>query len=203
MSTAYTPREGSTAWKVINFLNSNPEEKLDADVISAKYDCTRANVHTLLGPAVQAGLIDRNEDLASGDLVYTAKMPHPAATGFKGWLERNHMQSAEGRAPRSSKDSAGTPPPVDVKSPRKSPSKAFRMDLSAIAIEKGVPLPAGKAPQLDWFPLCDRLMVGDSFQLPAEARSSISSYATKFKRDTNRVLSIRVVPEGVRVWRTK
>lgn len=55
---------------------------------------------------------------------------------------------------------------------------------------------------MDWPALLGRLEVGDSFLLPSEARSAIGSAATKYKKATSRVLSIRVVPDGVRVWRT-
>ena len=38
MSATYTPREGSVAYKVIQFLAANPDEQLDADLIAAAKD---------------------------------------------------------------------------------------------------------------------------------------------------------------------
>ena len=122
-ATTYTPLEGSAAWKVIQFLAANPGEKLDADKISAKCDCDRRSVHTLLGKAVQAGLLKRAEDLEEGELVYSlgegavlpGVEPGAGASGFHGWLESKGQSSAEGR-PRRSSASAGksSPPPTHI-----------------------------------------------------------------------------------------
>lgn len=71
MSMANLMREGSVPWKVIQFLESNPDEQLDAEVISAKYDCPRSKVHTLLGEAVQAGSLIRSTDPETGEVVYS------------------------------------------------------------------------------------------------------------------------------------
>lgn len=202
----YIPRDGSVAMKVIAFLAGAPDEQLDADLISAKYDCGRNSVRTLLGPSVQAGYLDRTEDLSSGELVYSlgkVALPTSAAGGFKGWLERKGQQSAEGRPARAPKPDAGTPPPAPAGKPARAPAAPFSVDLSTVAIESGIPLPAGKAPTIDWPSLFDRLQLGDSFQLPAEARSAVGSAATKYRKATGKALSLRRLASGIRVWRVE
>ena len=206
MSAAnYTPREGSVAWKVIQFLQANRDEQLDADLISAKCDCVRANVHALLGPAVQAGLLVRGEDLASGELVYSvgtgAALPSekPTTSPFHAWLERKGQDSAEGRPQRRS------PPPPTIPAPapaKRAPSAPFRIDVSTVQIDKGVPMP-GRRPPVDLAPLLGRLEVGDSFLLPGAAKSAIGTAMKAFKDATGKVLASRKVGGGIRVWRVE
>lgn len=201
MSAAYTPREGSVAWKVIQFLQANREEQLDADLISAKCDCDRRNVHTLLGPAVQAELLARREDMESGELVYTAgkvTTPAPAAGGFHGWLERKGQASAEGRGQRGAPPPA-IPAPPDAEKKRSAP---FYIDVSTVQIDKGVPIPGRGARAIDWAPLLGKLEVGDSFLLPSAAKSAIGTAMKAFKDVTGKELSSRKVEDGIRVWRT-
>lgn len=198
----YTPREGSVAWKAIHFLQANPEEQLDADIIAAKFDCDRRNVHTLLGPAVQAGLLVRAEDPASGELLYgvgsgTAPAPErPAASGFHGWLERKGQPSAEGRPQRRSSPPPQTPEPA--KPTRR--SAPFWVDIATVRIDKGVAMP-GRGKSIDWTPLLDRLEPGDSFLLPQGAKSAIGTAMKAFKDASGKSLASRKVEGGIRVWR--
>ena len=200
MTTSYTPREGSVAWKVIQFLQANRDEQLDADLISAKCDCVRANVHTLLGPAVQAGLLVRSEDVPSGELVYSAgsgaALPpeQPTASPFHAWLERRGQDSAEGR-PQRRPPTIPAPPPA-----KRAPSAPFRIDVGTVQIDKGVPLPGRRQP-MDWTPLLGKLEVGDSFLLPAAAKSAIGSAVKVHKDATGMQLTTRTVDGGIRVWR--
>lgn len=72
MSTAQPlMSEGSVPWKVIQFLDSNPDEQLDAEIIAVKYGCPRSKVHTLLGEAVQSGSLARSTDVETGEVVYS------------------------------------------------------------------------------------------------------------------------------------
>lgn len=177
MSAAtYTPREGSVAWKVIQFLQANRDEQLDADLISAKCDCVRANVHTLLGPAVQAGLLKRSEDFPSGELVYSA--------GSGAALPPEQPSTAT--APAPAKRTLAAP---------------FRIDIGTVQIDKNVPLPGRRQP-MDWTPLLGKLEVGDSFLLPNAAKSAIGTAMKAFKDATGKELCSRKVEDGIRVWRT-
>ncbi|WP_284410450.1 hypothetical protein [Acidovorax sp. SUPP3334] len=188
------------------FLQAHSEEKLDADLIAAKCDCDRRNIHTLLGPAVQAGLLTRAEDLESGELVYRAgkvalNVPEqPGSGGFHGWLERKGIASAEGRAVPRSESSA--PPPTAPAPQARKQSPRFTMDARAVPIEKGVPLPSG-VKVMDWSPLLDKLEPGDSFLVPYAARSSISTAVKAYKDATGKTLATRTLEAGIRVWRTK
>ena len=204
MSAAtYTPREGSVAWKVIQFLQANRDEQLDADLISAKCDCVRANVHTLLGPAVQAGLLVRTEDVPSGELVYSAgsgaALPpeQPTASPFHAWLERRGQDSAEGRPQRHLPRPTNAPAPAPAK---RAPAAPFRIDVGTVQIDKNVPLPGRRQP-MDWTPLLGKLEVGDSFLLPAAAKSAIGSAVKVHKDATGMQLTTRTVDGGIRVWR--
>ncbi len=201
-STTYTPREGSVAWQVLQFLQANPGEQLDADLIAAKYGCVRANVHTLLGSAVRAGLLVRSQDQASTELVYRlgngAALPPEKPTGspFHAWLERKGQDSAEGRPQR------GSPPPT-IPAPaaaKRAPSVPFRIDVRTVPIDKGVPMPGRRQP-VDWTPLLGRLDVGDSFLLPDAGKSAIGTAMKAFKDSTGKVLTSRKVDGGIRVWR--
>ena len=206
MTTAYVPREGSAAWKVIQYLRANPEEHLDPDVIAARCDCGRASVHTLMGPSVEAKLLKRQEDLESGELVYSlgpvrtelAGQAPERLSGFHGWLERKGLHSAEGRSARSPATAVPAKPPAT----RKPPAAPFSVDLATITVEKAVPRPTRRS-TMDWTPLLDTLEVGDSFALPVAARSSITGAIKAYKDATQRVLTCRTLGDQIRVWRTK
>ncbi len=200
MSATYTPRAGSVAYKVIQLLAANPDEQLDAGLIAAKCDCDRRNVHTLLGPAVQACMLMRTEDMESGELVYSAgaAIPvsggQPPGRGFHGWLERKGQASAEGRAPRQAA-------PLATTAPEKKRSAPFWIDASTVRIDKGVPIPGRGTKAIDWAPLLGQLAVGDSFLLPATAKSAIGNAMKAFKDSTGKTLASRKVDGGIRVWR--
>lgn len=185
MSATYIPRADSLADKVCRYFMRLPDEELLTREIAANFDVEVKNVANNLRLAVEASY------LTVDGTVYSAGKN---IAGFIQALSNGVQQAGD--------SVAGTPPPAPSERPRKSPSKAFRMDISVVAIDKGIPMPAGKTPSMDWTPLLDKLGVGDSFLLPLEARSAIGSAATKFKQSTGRVLSIRSVPDGVRVWRT-
>lgn len=204
-AATYTPIGGSAPYKVIQYLQANPGEQLDADKISAKCDCDRRSVHTLMGKAVAAGLLVRAEDLDSGELVYrlgkatAAESNAPAQGGFHGWLERKGEASAEGRAPRRAAGPASAPAPAAPAIKRSAP---FWIDANAVQIDKDVPMPGrGSARAIEWGPLLGRMAVGDSFLLPAGAKSAIGTAMKAFKDATGKVLSARKVDGGIRVWR--
>lgn len=67
MTTAtaiYTPRAGSIAFRVIEFLQRNEGEELTRSDIGAKFDTPQASVDTLVGDAMRSGYLvkGRNED---------------------------------------------------------------------------------------------------------------------------------------------
>lgn len=202
MSATYTPREGSVPFKVIQFLTANPDEQLDADLISAKCDCDRRNVHTLLSSAVQAGLLHRAEDTSTGELVYTVGSGEPAKTpamgGFHAWLDRKGQQSEEAPSPRRA---AHPPKLMQQDAGDKKRSGPYWVDTAAVRIDKGIPMPSRGAKAIAWAPLLDQLAVGDSFQLPDEAKSAIGTAMKAYKDSTGKTLASRKVDGGIRVWR--
>ena len=64
ISLDYKPRSDSLAYQCIHFFTSNPDEELTLEDITDKFDATRGNIHTLLRPAMDAGLLVRahNQD---------------------------------------------------------------------------------------------------------------------------------------------
>jgi hypothetical protein len=204
MSEIYIPREGSVVWKVIQFFQTNPDEQLDTDLISAKCDCDRRNVHTLLRPAVQAGLLKRAEDLESGELVYSIGTTQPperaSGGGFHAWLERKAKSTEKDRAPDAGTQSKGTPAKPTAQAAKR--AGPFWIDVESLPIDKDVPMPPRRGTLIDWSPVLNRLEVGDSFGLPLAAKSVISKAITDFKKSTGKVLVSRRVDNGIRVWRT-
>ncbi len=207
-AVTYTPIAGSAPFKVIEFLRANTGAQLDADQVAAKCDCDRRSVHTLMAKAVASGMLVREEDLESGELVYrlgTGRPVEPKAptpSGFHGWLERKGEASAEGRAPRRTASAA--PAPAASEAPSVKRSSPFWIDTSAVQIDKGVPMPGrGSARAIDWGPLLAQMAVGDSFVLPAGAKSAIGTAMKAFKDATGKVLSARKVADGIRVWRVE
>ena len=207
-AATYTPIAGSAPFKVIEFLRANTGAQLDADQVAAKCDCDRRSVHTLMAKAVASGMLVRVEDLESGELVYRlgtgrpVEPKAPAPGGFHGWLERKGEASAEGRVSRRTASAA--PAPAASETPSAKRASPFWIDPSTVQIDRGVPMPSrGGARAMDWNPLLDRMAVGDSFELPAGAKSAIGTAMKAFKDATGKVLSARKVDGGIRVWRVK
>ena len=118
----------------------------------------------------------------------------PTGRGFHGWLERKGQASAEGRAPRQAA-------PLATTAPEKKRSAPFWIDASTVRIDKGVPIPGRGTKAIDWAPLLGQLAVGDSFLLPATAKSAIGTAMKAFKDSTGKTLASRKVDGGIRVWR--
>lgn len=59
MADTYTPRPGSIAWRVIDFLTRNPDEELTRGDIATKFDCVGSSLDSLLSTAVRCGALKR------------------------------------------------------------------------------------------------------------------------------------------------
>jgi len=178
---AAAPRVDSLAHKVIKFLQANPDETLDADIISAKFDVPRAGVHTKLGRYVELGELARTEDLESGKLIYSlGPFAHKPAT-----------------------TAAGAGFPWAPKQPTKRKQRTtFWIDVGTLKIDKGISMPAAKCRAVNWPTLLDKMEIGDSFLLQLEGKYAIMKYLSFYKQATGKTLSTRIVDDGVRVWRT-
>lgn len=188
-ASSYVPQQGSVAWRVIEFLTTNPDETLRCDDVAAKFGCGAASVHTLLRAGVAAGALVRIET-GDGELEYRLGAGVPV------------IEAAPHKHPSLSRD-ADPERNVGVQSAVKKRRPPFRCDLDKVVIEKDVPLHAINASAFDWSPLLERLQPGDSFALPGEARSSIGAAITRYSKATGVQLIKRTVDGGIRVWRVK
>lgn len=181
--TTYTPRAGSLPAEVIYFFTNNPEEELTLDDITDKFDCTRGNVHTNLGLAVDARVLvrDRNVD---GDYIYKAGPMIPAKAAAPAQVLAQREPYAKVKKPRVSKEEL---PAID-----------------AIAIEDDVPVPSTRGPRIDWKPLLAKLKKGQSFKVPLQARHTLSNDMTELRKANQGTFTLRAFKDAneVRVWRT-
>lgn len=184
---SYVPQQGSVAWKVIEFLTTNPEEELSKDDIAAKFDATANNVHTLLRQSVEAGLLNRTE--VEDELVYRLGNGTPL------------IKPNKAGNPSLGKGGATWPsnPAGKRRKLRELP------DLDGIQIEQGVDKPTPQLLSVKWNALFDRMKPGkDSFRLPIEHKYSVGKAASNYKRDGHGELTIRQISETeIRVWRDK
>lgn len=180
-SSTYTPREGSVAFRVLEFLCANRDESLSAADVAVKFDCARNNVHTLLAPAVSAGSLIRREDPEDGELVYRVGSGAPA------------VSVKPAAAPGSASNPFGAA--------RGAARTPFWVDAGQLAIDSDVPLPPPTRRRIDWPSVFVRMAPGDSFALPARAKSSIAKAITDDKKATGREFATRLVDGGIRVWR--
>ena len=147
MRTAYTPRTDGVAARCITFFRANPDEELSLEDITDKFDATRGNIHTLLAPAREAGLLDRYQN-ADGEYLYKAGPKIGKADGID--MDAVHNSRSPFGAPQRRRVAV---PAVDLPDPR------------AVTIEDGIPLPGARAKR-DWMPLLQRLQPKQSAALP-------------------------------------
>jgi len=192
MKKTYTPDAGSLAWKVIQFLTTNPSEDLDREAISAKFDCPALHVHTMLTPAVDAGVLIRSESLSAGELVYTLGTPHPA------------VEAAPGRHPTIKREQPSALP-GGVVSKQEFESAVAALDLNAIVFQSNVPVPVGRnrnGTVHQWPAVFERMSAGESFAVPVAHRATLSKAMTDFHKAEKGQLTMRKVSEAeLRVWR--
>ena len=180
----YYPRPGSLVAQVVYFFRSNPGEELTLDDIVAKFDTTRGNIHSLLRPAVEVDMLRRDRN-ADGEYFYTAGA-------------RIEVISAAGDTPE--RPAARARRPSGYASPR------HQVDLSALVVEKGVPLPQQRAKLVSkWEPLFAKLAVpGDSIAIPAEIVVTLRSEAVKrAKAGRGHYKVLRLDGGGARIWRVE
>lgn len=185
----YAPQQGSVAWKVIEFLTTNPEEELSANEVSAKFDCTSGGVHSMLRASVDAGLLKRVE--VEDELVYRLGTGSPAIKANKG-------SNPSLRAP-------GALWPDNVPPPRLSRGKLPALDLAAVQIETDVAIPTGRNTiKHDWTALFLRMQPGQSCAIPAAFKYVLGKACGDFKKAELGEMSIRRINDDeLRLWRVK
>lgn len=81
-----------------------------------------------------------------------------------------------------------------------------KTDEKPFAVEEGVPIPEIKRGRRDYtskYPFRD-LEVGESFFVPDRSKkASLGGYCTRMGNRLGRKFTLRVIENGVRVWRTE
>ena len=190
MAKTYTPQRDSVAYRVLEYFAVNPLEELTVEDIATKFNATAVHVHTLLAPAIHAGMLRR----VKTDLDYLYKL---------GDLKSGIKPQDAG------KPSASSASPLTrafgVAAPQRKIPEAFTIDLDQVEVESDVPMPAirGRKP-VDWTPLFKKMQPGQSCLLPARAYYTLAKQCTDFKKAGGGAFSIRKLSESeLRLWRVE
>lgn len=189
----YTPQEGSTAWKVIEFLTTNPGEALSPADVEVKFNKPRSQVHSILASAIDTGVLMREEDLKDGELLYKIGKGHP------------DIKSNPGRNPTLGTSGGAIHPDAAPRQQRRAPP--IVIDAAAVPLEDDVPLPpvaTGRRPT-DWPALFSRMKPGQSVRLPSRVKATLGKAISAYHRDNQGAeLATRLVDdEHLRLWRVK
>lgn len=170
MSATYIPQNGGIPHRVLSYFEHNPDDSLTAEDIAVKFDAKVTSVRNTLRPAVQAGMLNLEEN-NEGESVYV--LPKPATQGPLA----DYITVV---APRPSKPVAITAP-----APAKPPAAGFRQYPTAAEIE-ALPLIKGTLPQAPrriggkWDALFDRVTEpGLLLEIPRAWHEAVSSEARK------------------------
>lgn len=189
---SYKPQPGSVAWKVIEFFTTNPDEAMTPEDIGIKFDKPGKQVHSLLAQAVESGALTRKTN-SDGELEYSL------GTGVP------EIKAAPGRAQshRQSHDAILSGGFLAQRAPQSRPKEPLQIDMTAIPIESGIPLPIkGQRKRTDWTPLLSRLEPGSSCVLPIRAKFTLGAAITAFKKSGKGLLAMRKISDTeLRLWR--
>jgi hypothetical protein len=190
--SAYTPQEGSIAWKVIEFFTTNPDEALTTDQMSIRFDTPAKQFHSLLGQSVETGLLKRttNDDT---DMEYSLGTGSP------------HIKASRARNPSPRPDALLAGSSLGLKQTGKPAVKpaavTSALDLAAIALVDDVPMPAARQ-AFDWSVLFKRMKVKQSCVLPISVRSTLLKACTDAKKAGIGTFTIRKINDGeLGLWR--
>lgn len=189
----YTPKADTLPARVCYFFKCNPEEELSLDDITGKFDATRGNIHTQMAYALEAKLVHRAKN-GDGEWIYTA----------------GSQLSKYGGAFASEANPPNTAAPAVAQRPsrkgRKINSPAPKVDVDAIVIEDGIPLPDRQTRKgIDWASLLRRLKPGQSCLVPLANRYGLNkAICAVHKQGDLGTFCTRSDPasESLRVWRT-
>ena len=178
----YTPQAGSLASQVVRFFTNNADEHLTLDDITDKFDCVRGNVHTLLRPSVESGLLVRaiNSD---GDYIYRrGPQAAPVPSGVN--IDKVHARAAR---------------PSD-------PSKSIRkfVDIASLKVTDDVPyMPEAARGGSKWDALFDKLQkTGQSVSIPRHCKAAVAAAALKRNKKAKGTYKVGMTSrDDARVWR--
>lgn len=191
MATAkapYRPHRDSVPGRVIAFFQANPDEELTVADIIEKFETGASNVHNILGPAVQAGLLKRHQN---NDLEYVYELATRKA--------QPALRSVGSGSPFVGKPSGHA-------TRRHNDQVLATFDPAKIAIEDGVPVPS-RGPtarsRVDLSPLLQRLKPGQSACLPIAARYGLVKAVTDLHKAGKPRYTTRANKAAgeIRVWR--
>lgn len=175
LSQALAAPPDSLAGKLVEFLQGNPGECLTRKDIAEKFGANMAMIDSQLAPAVQAKLLVRETDDHDG-VTWKLAYPLPAAPRMPGTL--------------------GAARTVIKRSP------PHRFDVSTIKIEKGIPLADRPVRRAVWAEIFGKMVAGDSFVIPLEARQALAHAQQDFRRQHGISFATRKISDTeCRVWR--
>ncbi len=153
--TGYKPRADSLVTRVIGWLKLNVSVQcMSLDDISEHCDAVRGNIHTLLRPAMEAGLLSRTRD-DDGDYFY-GRGPQFYAS------KQPSMAEFAKPVPTASRPFGNMEPVAPI-------------DLAEVPIDDNVPMTYGRGPKQSYEVLLRRLVrPGQSAALPARLRSPVT-----------------------------
>lgn len=176
-TTPYAPPRDSLAWRVCDYLASNPGEELMRGDIATKFDASPATIDAELEPATAAQLLERVRTEDSGYV----------------WRLRKHRKGSFPRPFASS-----------VAAAKRATRTNVLIDLSALVIEKDIPLSEPPKRRNQWAALFDRMEPGDSILLPNEARAALAHAQSHYRKAARHVTfaNRKVSETHSRFWRT-
>jgi hypothetical protein len=187
MRTTYTPPAGSLPEQVIGFFTNNPDEELTLDDIISKFGPARGNIHTTLGPAVMAGVLQRKRN---ADSEYAYSLVTVAVAVLPGV----DIDSVHARRPAKpaqvAADAAlrGIKPPKPLKTPRAN----VRLTDPADLVIGNDPLPTFRtAPGNKYADLLTRLKVGQCIKCQPAEVGKVSRALRKWVRDKGLKAAVR------------
>ena len=167
--------------QVVAFFQNNPDEELDLEAISEKFDATRGNIHSQLAKGLEAKALNRVKN-DEGEYIYTAGTEIP-----KKPVQKIVDIDAVNRLRMSTKPTLALPSVGDVQ------------------IDDDIPLLSGRAAtKQDWTPLLTKLKVGQSFALPQRAKAILTKNITDLHKSSDSKFTTRLLKaeQQIRCWRT-
>ena len=199
--TLWQPRAGTLPARVVQFFSENPDEELTSGDIANKFGAMPHSVATALSRPVEHGLLQRRKDTTvSGRVGYVYTAGHRTLAGE--FTITGHAAAPDPDDPEDSGVTA-TRLPHTSGAPAPKPKRA-RVDLSAITIEPGIPIPKiERATPTRWPDVLAKMAVGDSFALPATGAAAARKAVSADTKATGRTYTVHSLPaDTIRIWRT-
>jgi DNA-binding IscR family transcriptional regulator len=171
---SYQTKPGSVADRVLKFFAANPDELLSAADVALKFDVPVDHVFNQLRGAVDAGLLIKKPGPVAGRVLY-----------------------APGRNPALGKARSG----FDLGDMARR-GKRGAVDVSALAVRDGVPLPPRQDLSGQLLALLLSLKEGQSVEVPVAVRGTLARAVTRANKTAARRYEARKLGDLMGVWRT-